>query len=105
MAKKVVELRPRSASKPKPVIKESARKTIQIGTIRYALEITCKLTAVGPAPATPIKPTVGGLVETKFIRVRRPVALGDRIDGWRVCWIGGWDKGKVFFAAMVSRLR
>ena len=85
MEKKVVELRPRSVSKPKPAVEGSARTTIQIGTHRYALEITCKLTAVGPAPATPVKPTVAGLVETKFIRVRRPVALGDRIDDWRVC--------------------
>jgi len=31
-------------------------------------------------------------VETKFLRLFKPVALGDRIDGWRVCWIGGWDQ-------------
>ena len=24
-------------------------------------------------------------VETKFLRLRQPAALGDRIDGWRVC--------------------
>jgi len=30
-------------------------------------------------------------VETKFLRLFRPAALGDRIDGWRACWIGGWD--------------
>ena len=28
-------------------------------------------------------------VETKFLRLLEPVALGDRIDGWRVCWVGG----------------
>ena len=27
----------------------------------------------------------------------------DRIDGWRVCWQGGWDKGKVFYMVMVER--
>jgi hypothetical protein len=30
-------------------------------------------------------------VQTKFLRLFKPVALGDHIDGWRVCWIGGWD--------------
>jgi hypothetical protein len=29
--------------------------------------------------------------------------LGDRIDGWRVCWVGGWDRGKVLFVVMVNR--
>ena len=30
-------------------------------------------------------------------------AIGDRIDGWRVCWIGGWDKCRVLFVVMVER--
>jgi hypothetical protein len=30
--------------------------------------------------------------------------LGDHIDGWRVCWVGGWDKGKVVFVVMVERV-
>jgi hypothetical protein len=42
-------------------------------------------------------------VETKFLRLFKPVALGDRIDGWRVCRIGGWDKGRVVFVVMVER--
>ncbi len=29
-------------------------------------------------------------IETKFLRLFKPVALGDRLDGWRVCWVGGW---------------
>ena len=41
-------------------------------------------------------------VETKFLRVFRPVANGDRIDGWRVCWIGGRDKCRVLFVVMVD---
>jgi len=32
-------------------------------------------------------------VETKFLR--KPAALVDRINGFRVSWIGGWDKGRV----------
>jgi hypothetical protein len=42
-------------------------------------------------------------IETKFLRLFRPVALGDFIDGWRVCWIGGWDKCRVLFVVMVER--
>ena len=42
-------------------------------------------------------------VETKFLRLFHPVAVGDRIDGWRVCWVGGWDKCRVLFVVMVER--
>ena len=38
------------------------------------------------------EPCMGAMqVETKFLRLFREVAIDDRIDGWRVCWIGGWD--------------
>ena len=30
------------------------------------------------------------------------MALGDRIDGWRVCRIGGWDNCRVLFVVMVG---
>ena len=42
-------------------------------------------------------------VETRFWRLRRPPALGERINGWRVCWLGGWDKGHFRFVVMVER--
>jgi hypothetical protein len=29
-------------------------------------------------------------VETKYLRLCQPAALGEQIDGWRVCWLGGW---------------
>jgi hypothetical protein len=41
-------------------------------------------------------------VETKFLRLFREVAIGDRINGWGVCWIGGWDKCRVVFVVMVE---
>jgi hypothetical protein len=44
-------------------------------------------------------------VETKFLRLFKPAALGDRINGWRVCWVGGWDKCWVLFVVMVERPR
>jgi hypothetical protein len=43
-------------------------------------------------------------VETKFVRLRQAVELGDNINGWRVCGVGGWDKGRVIYVAMVLRV-
>jgi hypothetical protein len=40
---------------------------------------------------------------TKFLWLQSPVALGDQIDGWQVCWLGGWDRCKVFFVVMVVK--
>jgi hypothetical protein len=42
-------------------------------------------------------------VQTKFLTLREPVSPGDRIDDWRICWFGGWDKCRVFFVVMVER--
>ena len=42
-------------------------------------------------------------VQTKFLRLREPLSLGDRIDDWRICWLGGWDKCRVFFVVLVER--
>jgi hypothetical protein len=42
-------------------------------------------------------------VETKFLRLFNPVSIGDEIDGWRVCWVGGWGKCRVLFVVMVER--
>jgi hypothetical protein len=43
-------------------------------------------------------------VETRFVRLRQAVELGEDVDGWRVSWVGGWDKGRVFYVAMVLRI-
>ena len=42
-------------------------------------------------------------VQTKILRLCEPVSLDDRIDNWRVSWLGGWDKCRVFFVVMVER--
>ncbi len=42
-------------------------------------------------------------LETKFLRLPRPVEVGEQIDGWQVCWLGGWDKARIFFFVMVFR--
>jgi hypothetical protein len=44
-------------------------------------------------------------VETTFLRLFKAVSIGDRIDGWRVCWVGGWDKCRVLFVVMIERVR
>ena len=43
-------------------------------------------------------------IETKYLRLFREVELGDQIEGWRVCWLGGWDKCRVLFVVMVKRV-
>ena len=47
----------------------------------------------------------GSPVETRFLRLFRAATVGERIDGWRVCWVGGWDKCRVLFVVMVERPR
>ena len=44
-------------------------------------------------------------VETRFLRLRQAVELGHQIDGWCVCWLGGWDRPRIFFVVMVSRVK
>jgi hypothetical protein len=55
-------------------------------------------------PSEPAGPDRQLRVETRYLRLGAPVALGDRIDGWRVCWLGGWDRSKVCFVVMVERV-
>ena len=43
-------------------------------------------------------------IETKFLRLFRAVEMGDDLDGWRVCWLGGWGKCRVLFVVMVKRV-
>jgi len=31
-------------------------------------------------------------IQTKLLRLSKPVSLGYCIDDWRVCWLGGWDR-------------
>jgi hypothetical protein len=42
-------------------------------------------------------------IETKFLRLREPVPWGHEIDGWHVCWLGGWGKCRVFYIVMVMK--
>jgi hypothetical protein len=42
-------------------------------------------------------------LETRFLRLRQAARLGDRIDGWQVCWLGGWGRDRLFYVVMVVR--
>lgn len=53
--------------------------------------------------AHPPRGCAGPKIETKFLRVRQAVPVGHYIDGWRVTWAGGWDRGRLFFVVMVER--
>lgn len=44
-------------------------------------------------------------LETKYLHLQQPVPMGHRIDGWRVCWLGGWDKQRLFFVVMLVRVK
>ena len=44
-------------------------------------------------------------IESKYLHLRHPVELGHRIGRWRVTWLGGWDKQRVFYVVMVVRLK
>jgi len=96
MIKNVVPLPPRRATPTKTV--SGQRVVIRLGKQRYALDITCQASVLPPE----LEPA-SRLIETKFLRLRQPATLGDRIDGWRVCWLGGWDRGRLFYVVMVER--
>jgi hypothetical protein len=106
MRKKVIPFPPHTAAGAPPVTQGHSRIMIHLGTQRYAMDITCKATALPPEPDPPTTPKrLEELqVQTRFLRLCYPVGLGVRIDGWRVCWVGGWDKGKVLFVVMVERV-
>src|SRR5262249_5779395 len=43
-------------------------------------------------------------VETKFMRLRHPVTIGSYFGDWRVCWLGGWDRCRVFYLVMLEKV-
>ena len=104
MPKKVIPFPARKTSPPLPGTEEHSRITIHMGARRYFLNIPRPALAALPERATPKGRLEELQVQTRFLRLRAPAAVGDRIDGWRVCWVGGWDKGKVLFAVMVERV-
>ena len=44
-------------------------------------------------------------LETKFLRLRTPVTLGSRFGDWRVCWLGGWSRHRLYYLVMVVEIK
>jgi hypothetical protein len=44
-------------------------------------------------------------METKFLRLRTPVELGSRFGEWSVCWLGGWQKHRMYYLVMLVKLK
>jgi hypothetical protein len=106
MRKKVIPFLARKAASAPPVTQGRSRIVIHVGAQRYAMDITCQATVLPPepAPAAPPNRMKHLQVQTRFLRLYKPAVLGDHIDGWRVCWVGGWDKGNIVFVVMVERV-
>jgi hypothetical protein len=43
-------------------------------------------------------------VATKYLRLRTPVTLGSRFGDWQVCWLGGWEKHRLYYLVMLARV-
>ena len=43
-------------------------------------------------------------LETKLLRLRTPVTLGSRFGDWRVTWLGGWSRYRLYYLVMVVKL-
>src|SRR5450755_904502 len=106
MRKKVLPFPPRKAIVSRPSTQGHSHITAQVGGQRYTLNIPCQSVAAPPEPVSVSTPkrleTLQ--VQTRFLRLLRSAGLGDQIDGWRVCWVGGWDKRRVLFLVMVERV-
>ena len=104
MRKKVIPFPPRKADPSRPVTLGHSRITVQVGAQRYTLNIPCQGVALPPESVPPTKGRLEHLqVQTRFLHLLEPARLGDRIDGWRVCWVGGGDKCKLL-VVMVERV-
>jgi hypothetical protein len=105
MRNNVIPFSPQKTTSP-GLVKSKSQVTIRLGAQRYAIEITCQARVLSSEPALPpIRDRVTQQqVQTMFMRLRQPAVLGEEIDGWQVCWLGGWDPGKVFFLVMGKRL-
>ena len=106
MRKKVIPFPPRKVASAPPVPPGRSRIVIHVGAQRYAIDINCEASVLPPeaSPAATPAAVEELQVQTCFRRLYKPAVLGDHIDGWRVCWVGGWDKGKVVYVVMVERV-
>ena len=103
MSSRVIPFARRSA--PPPAAEHRSQIVVHVGAQRFALNIACTASALPSQSEVLARRQPEELkVETRFLSLRKPAKLGDRIDGWRVCWLGGWDKSKVLYKVMVERV-
>ena len=43
-------------------------------------------------------------METEYRRLPMPVTVGSRFGAWRVCWLGGWEKHRLYYLVMLVRV-
>ena len=43
-------------------------------------------------------------LETKYLRLGTAVTLGSLFGDWRVCWLGGWSRHRLFYLVMLVRV-
>jgi hypothetical protein len=43
-------------------------------------------------------------LETKYLRLRTPVTIGSRFGDWEVCWLGGWQRHRLYYLVMLVKL-
>jgi hypothetical protein len=106
MGKNVIPFpRRKGATDSEKAASRGSRIIVRVGRQRYAIDMSCAATALATEtdPAAERQPRVLK-VETKFLRLRQSAKLGDHINGWRVCWLGGWDRGRLFYVVMVERM-
>ena len=44
-------------------------------------------------------------LETKYLRLCTAVTPGSRFGDWRVCWLGGWSRHRLFYLVMLVQVR
>lgn len=40
-------------------------------------------------------------LETKLLRLTRPVTIRSRFGEWEICWLGGWTRHRLRVVVMV----
>lgn len=43
-------------------------------------------------------------IKTEYRRLLVPVTMGSRFGDWRVCWLGGWEKHRLYYLVMLVRV-
>ena len=43
-------------------------------------------------------------MDTRYLRLRTSVTLNSRFGDWRVCWLGGWEKHRMYYLVMLVRV-